>query len=57
MLKDLQDGLMVSLVHREKKAIEVRINQDFFELLPVLIDKTRAKLGLELNSKIMNGTE
>ena len=48
---------MVSLVHREKKAIEVRINQDFFELLPVLIDKTRAKLGLELNSKIMNGTE
>ena len=57
MLKDLQDGLLVSLVHREKKAIEVRINQDFFELLPVLIDKTRAKLGLELNSKIMNGTE
>lgn len=57
LLKDLQDGLMVSLVHREKKAIEVKINQEFFELLPVLIERTRSKLGLELNNKIMNGSE
>jgi hypothetical protein len=38
LLSDLVDGLLVTVVRRER-GVEVRINTEFFTLLPTLIEK------------------
>lgn len=44
LLRDLEEGLLVSLVRKEKGAVEVRINQQFFTLLPNLTAKITSNI-------------
>ena len=45
MLKDLQEGLLVGFVEKEKKEIIVKVNQEFFEVFPTLLQRLQAKIS------------